>query len=85
MLIGFTLKLNITFLGDFPVSDKPGDWYPEHILSWYHHRDNKTVYFLYYEDMKKVKTVVFCSHMRFVNQMLFELYMVIKLRLFHSK
>ena len=68
--MGFTSKLNITFLGDFPVSDKPGDWYPEHILSWYQHRDNKTVYFLYYEDMKKVKTVVFCHHTQFVNQML---------------
>ena len=34
--------------------NKPGEWYPEHILSWYPHRDNKTVYFVFYEDMKKV-------------------------------
>ena len=36
------------------MCDKPGDWYPDHILSWYQYRDNKNVYFIFYEDMKKV-------------------------------
>jgi len=52
------MYINFLHTGDFAASDKPGDWYPDHILSWYKHRDNKNVYFLYYEDMKKVKMLL---------------------------
>ena len=34
---------------------KPGEWYPDHILSWYSHRNDKTVYFVAYEDLKTVR------------------------------
>ena len=43
------------FLGNIEMHNKPGEWYPEHILSWYkHYDDTNTVYFIYYEDLLKV-------------------------------
>ncbi|XP_076821596.1 amine sulfotransferase-like [Clavelina lepadiformis] len=39
--------------GDFPMNMKPGQWYPDHILGWYKHRDNKNVHFACFEEMKQ--------------------------------
>ncbi|CAK8673656.1 unnamed protein product [Clavelina lepadiformis] len=39
--------------GDYPMNSKPGEWYPEHILEWYKHKDYKNIRFLRYEDLKK--------------------------------
>ena len=36
------------------MNSKPGEWYPEHILEWYKHKDYKNIRFLRYEDLKKV-------------------------------
>ena len=36
------------------MSDKEGEWYPDHILSWYPYRDQENVLFVMYEDLKKV-------------------------------
>lgn len=33
-----------------PMGMKKGEWYPEHILSWLEHRDDKNVMFVHYED-----------------------------------
>lgn len=46
---------------------KPGEWYPEYLLSWYPHRDNKTVYFVAYEDLKKVKDCISDTVMLYLN------------------
>ena len=43
---------------------KDEEWYPEHILSWYPHRDNKSVYFVAYEDLKKVKFILLILNCR---------------------
>uniref|UniRef100_H2Z3R4 Sulfotransferase n=1 Tax=Ciona savignyi TaxID=51511 RepID=H2Z3R4_CIOSA len=39
--------------GEQFVSTKPGEWYPDHILSWYKHRGDGNVMFVYYEDLIK--------------------------------
>uniref|UniRef100_H2ZGE5 Sulfotransferase n=1 Tax=Ciona savignyi TaxID=51511 RepID=H2ZGE5_CIOSA len=39
--------------GEQFVSTKPGEWYPDHILSWYKHRNDENVMFVYYEDLIK--------------------------------
>ncbi|XP_076813617.1 sulfotransferase 1C2-like [Clavelina lepadiformis] len=39
--------------GKQPMSDKEGEWYPDHILSWYPYRDQENVLFVMYEDLKK--------------------------------
>ena len=37
---------------------KEGEWYPDHILSWYPYRNDDNVLFLMYEEMKKVSLAV---------------------------
>lgn len=37
-----------------PLGMKETEWYPDHILSWLPYRDDETVLFVHYEDMKKV-------------------------------
>nr|XP_039271537.1 sulfotransferase 6B1-like [Styela clava] len=32
---------------------KDGEWYPDHILGWYKHKDEDNVMFIYYEDLKR--------------------------------
>lgn len=39
--------------GKMPLGMREGEWYPDHILSWVEHKDDKNVMFFYYEDMKK--------------------------------
>ncbi|CAK8674894.1 unnamed protein product [Clavelina lepadiformis] len=39
--------------GKMPMGMKNGQWYLDHILTWYPHRDDKNVMFIYYEDMKR--------------------------------
>ncbi|CAK8673653.1 unnamed protein product [Clavelina lepadiformis] len=39
--------------GDFPQNNKPGEWYPDHILEWYKQKDDVEIRFIFYEDMKK--------------------------------
>ncbi|CAK8681091.1 unnamed protein product [Clavelina lepadiformis] len=39
--------------GKQPVHSKEGEWYPDHILSWYPYRNDDNVLFLMYEEMKK--------------------------------
>lgn len=48
------------------MHSKPGEWYPENILSWYKHKDNKTVKFVYFEDLKKVSEQ-YVLHPRIIN------------------
>ncbi|XP_076811758.1 sulfotransferase 1C2-like [Clavelina lepadiformis] len=44
-------KLSIS--GKQPVHLKEGEWYPDHILSWYPYRNDDNVLFLMYEEIKK--------------------------------
>jgi len=37
------------------MNTRLGEWYPEHIMSYNQYRGDKTVHFLYFEDLKKVK------------------------------
>uniref|UniRef100_H2YWZ1 Sulfotransferase n=1 Tax=Ciona savignyi TaxID=51511 RepID=H2YWZ1_CIOSA len=39
--------------GEQYLGMKPGEWYPDHILSWYKYRNNENVMFVYYEDLIK--------------------------------
>ena len=53
------LNNNMVVAGDFEMHSKPGEWYPEHILSWYKHLDDKSMHLVYFEDLKKVCCCVF--------------------------
>ena len=37
------------------MNSRLGEWYPEHIMSYNKYRGDKTVHFLYFEDLKKVR------------------------------
>lgn len=41
------------FNGEMPTEQRQGEWYPDHILSWYKHRDDENVMFVAYEDLSK--------------------------------
>nr|CAB3266698.1 sulfotransferase family cytosolic 1B member 1 [Phallusia mammillata] len=39
--------------GKQPIGLKEGQWYLDHLLTWNEHKQNKNVYFVYFEDIKK--------------------------------
>ncbi|XP_039272198.2 amine sulfotransferase-like isoform X1 [Styela clava] len=49
----WTQFLNDYVAGKHPLITKPGEWYPEHLLGWYKHKDEENVYFLHFENMRK--------------------------------
>lgn len=49
-----TADLLLTYLGNQHDYMQKGEWYPDHILSWYQYKDQKNVKFVYYENLIKV-------------------------------
>ncbi|CAK8681095.1 unnamed protein product [Clavelina lepadiformis] len=49
----WNIFFELSFSGKQPVHLKEGEWYPDHILSWYPYRNDDNVLFLMYEEMKK--------------------------------
>lgn len=41
------------FSGKMPTEQREGEWYPDHIRSWYEHKDDENVKFVSYEDLHK--------------------------------
>lgn len=41
------------FSGKMPTEQLDGEWYPDHVLSWYKHKDDENVKFVCYEDLAK--------------------------------